>query len=112
MGRSKKVNIKALRKLLADATPGPWIDVRDLLGVAEGKPREFPLHFVVGENGHGSLTLFWGPNADWLLGGEDGDGTVTTHERDIVLAVALRNAAPDLLDELESLRRKVRGIKR
>lgn len=71
------IDMKELRRLLEAATPGPWHVRGDK--VCCGDPNDDSCAFAIADTFH------------------------STKDEDAALIVALRNAAPDLLDRLESL---------
>jgi hypothetical protein len=68
------LDIPALRRLLAEATPGPWVPVHH--------PGEDPL--------------------EWLVMFPDGEDASVLNEANAALIAALVNAAPALLDRVEA----------
>lgn len=95
-------DIAALRELLAEATPRPW----DLLG-SGGNPGPHQRYVslaasddLVDKSGEPPF------EAVCVTEGFDSLGEPDLREEDAEAIVALVNAAPDLLDELDSLRAK------
>lgn len=99
-----QVDIDSLRKLLARATPGPW-EAR----IAADDPKD-PTSAITSWIESEEHMGFCGNDMNEVVG-RDGAPGVSTHEN-AELIVALRNAAPALLDEIEWLRREVDELRK